>query len=577
MSLRFKGSLLALALVLITLPALAQVNVSVEIDNTRLQGTAPNGELLLFTPDPVQIGSSISHWDPSAFPNLLMEPAINADLPFLGLDISPPLMYDLGWTAGTSTVEIISLDPPGVGFTDPRPFGGAPGNPATTLGEARVNTFNAVLGAWASNLQSAVDIQVLVTWVPLFCSPTQGAVLAGAGTTFIFNDNTGTFPVADTWYPAALAEAFAGMDLTGDPATGGGDIIVFMNSAIDEECLGAGTSYYYGTDGNNPGNQVDVAPVVLHEIGHGLGMSSFASLNNAGAFPQGLPGIYDTFIHDLETGKTWDQMTDAERVDSSTRPRRVTWAGAEANAAAAPILTPGVPELKVGGKTIEVATAGFGPSVADTPLAGELACLRDGVADINTFNGCTPAVNGAELNGKVALIDRGGCSFSDKVANAQAAGATGAIIVNNAGDTPPPLGGTDPSITIPAVGIGRTDGGELRSQVCPDSALLFEDNRFQVSAFWATDDASGEAVPGQLTDNTGTFYFFNPKNLEMLVKVLDGCRNNDHYWVFAAGVTNVNVNLVVLDTETGASQTYENPLRTDFQPILDTGAFATCP
>ena len=65
-----------------------------------LAGADPLGRLLLFTPNPFQSGSSVSHWDQSATPNLLMEPAINANLtqsvvpPF---DLTKPLLQDLGW------------------------------------------------------------------------------------------------------------------------------------------------------------------------------------------------------------------------------------------------------------------------------------------------------------------------------------------------------------------------------------------------------------------------------------------------------------------------------------------------
>jgi hypothetical protein len=47
----------------------------------------------------VQPGSSISHWDPIAFPNQLMEPAINGDLTHQvsGVDLTLALLRDIGW------------------------------------------------------------------------------------------------------------------------------------------------------------------------------------------------------------------------------------------------------------------------------------------------------------------------------------------------------------------------------------------------------------------------------------------------------------------------------------------------
>jgi hypothetical protein len=560
----------------------AQVLGILEVNEQRLQGTNPDGFLLLFAPDPVQLGSSVSHWDSSAFPNLLMEPAINADLGFLELDVTPAQMEDIGWPRGTSSFNVVNLDPPGVGFTDPTPFGGAPGNPADTLGEARINVFNAVLAAWANTLDSPVDVDVEVSWVPLTCDAGVGAVLAGAQSTFVFQGDE--LPIPGTWYHSALAESLAGENLTPD---GNGDIIVFVNSDIDEGCLQPGTGFYYGLDGENPGNLIDLAPVVLHEVGHGLGFANFTT-ESSGQLFMGDPSIYDHFTFDTTLGRTWVEMTDAERVGSAVNSRRLVWNGARAADAAGDFLAPGVLELTVTSPAevagiYEVGRAAFGPPVPGGGLAGQIECMTDGVgtdpADTRT-NGCSAATNPNELAGKIALIDRGLCNFTDKVLNAQAAGAIGAVIVNVAGNEPITLGGdaTAP-VSIPAVSLGRGDGGLLRQAACGD-ALFLNDGRFQVTAEWATaQDDSGLGVPALLTDETGYFYFFSPDNVELVVKVLNACNlpGFNNFWVFAAGLTNVEVTLTVTDTQTGQVKTYSNPLGRAFQPIQDTSAFATCP
>ncbi|HVR28597.1 MAG TPA: hypothetical protein VMS86_03600, partial [Thermoanaerobaculia bacterium] len=82
----------------------------------------------------------------------------------------------------------------------------------------------------------------------------------------------------------------------------------------------------------------------------------------------------------------------------------------------------------------------------------------------------------------------------------------------------------------------------------------------------------------ELTDDTGAFWFFDSANVEILIKVLDACASAfDSFWVFAAGLTNVEVRLTVTDTETGMVKVYDNPLDQPFQPVQDTRAFATCP
>ena len=79
------------------------------------------------------------------------------------------------------------------------------------------------------------------------------------------------------------------------------------------------------------------------------------------------------------------------------------------------------------------------------------------------------------------------------------------------------------------------------------------------------------------TTDTGMFWFFSANNIEMILKVVNGCALNSRYWVFAGGLTNVAVTMTVTDTANGTVRTYNNPQNTAFQPIQDTSAFATCP
>lgn len=88
---------------------------------------------------------------------------------------------------------------------------------------------------------------------------------------------------------------------------------------------------------------------------------------------------------------------------------------------------------------------------------------------------------------------------------------------------------------------------------------------------------SGSATALPRTDDSGLFFFFDPDNWEMLVKVLDGCDFNQHYWIFAAASTDVEYTLSVTDTQTDQTRTYRNELGRPAQAITDTSAFATCP
>ena len=109
------------------------------------------------------------------------------------------------------------------------------------------------------------------------------------------------------------------------------------------------------------------------------------------------------------------------------------------------------------------------------------------------------------------------------------------------------------------------------------TTLCLNNGRFSVRTVWTAPGSgtgSGQAVA--LTGDTGYFWFFSPNNVEMVAKVVTGCPVNFRYWVFAGGLTNVNVVMTVTDTQTGTARTYTNPQGTAFLPVQDTNAFA-CP
>jgi hypothetical protein len=110
------------------------------------------------------------------------------------------------------------------------------------------------------------------------------------------------------------------------------------------------------------------------------------------------------------------------------------------------------------------------------------------------------------------------------------------------------------------------------------TTLCIGDGRFAVKAVYnAGASGSGNAQAVALTSDTGYLWFFSATNVEAVVKVIDGCALNNRWWVFAGGLTNVNVVMTVTDTTTNTMKTYTNPANTEFQPIQDTSAFATCP
>lgn len=145
---------------------------------------------------------------------------------------------------------------------------------------------------------------------------------------------------------------------------------------------------------------------------------------------------------------------------------------------------------------------------------------------------------------------------------------------------PRPPGAPGPNAGSPAPRPDAVALGTVVTAPCADDAthLCLNRERFRVSAEWddfAGNQGVGQAVP--MGADSGLFWFFGPDNLELGIKVLDGCGVNGRYWVYAAGLTNVGVRLVVEDTATGELWRYENPEGTPFPPVLESSALDVCP
>ena len=224
-----------------------------------------------------------------------------------------------------TTIIIHNLDGAGEGFNDPTPFVPVGGNPSVTLGAARLFAFQAAASIWAARLQSTVTIEVDARFDPLTCSATSG-VLGSAGASTLHRNFAGA-PIANTFYPQALANALAAVDL----AVGTSDINATFNGDVDNAaCLGA-TSWYYGVDGN-PGPNIDLVSVVLHELGHGLGFQTYVNL----ATGQKFNGADDTYERNIQQNGAvppdYPAMTDAQRIIASQSDPNLVWFGTNVTA-----------------------------------------------------------------------------------------------------------------------------------------------------------------------------------------------------------------------------------------------------
>ena len=103
--------------------------------------------------------------------------------------------------------------------------------------------------------------------------------------------------------------------------------------------------------------------------------------------------------------------------------------------------------------------AAFGPAPTVAGFAGDIVLVNDGSA--LPAEGCGPLIGFPA--GAIALVDRGTCPFTEKVANAQAAGAVAVIVANNVPGAPIEMAGADPTIVIPSVMVSQADGDTIKA------------------------------------------------------------------------------------------------------------------
>ena len=120
-------------------------------------------------------------------------------------------------------------------------------------------------------------------------------------------------------------------------------------------------------------------------------------------------------------------------------------------------------------------------------------------------------------------------------------------------------------------------GPPSSDEACSPGAetLCLHDGRYEVRATWRTsagESGSAQVVP-QVGADSGLFRFFDAENWEILVKVLDACAVNDHYWVYAASTTDLGYAIRVTDTATGDIKEYTNEPGRPAPAITDAKAF----
>lgn len=279
----------------------------------------------------------------------------------------------LAFPALATKITIVNKDTAGVGFNDTTARAPVGGNNGTTLGAQRLNVFKYAADFWSSQIDSPVEILVQASFEAKACTSTT-ATLGSAGTRYIFSDFKGA-PRAGTWYSSALANKLAGEDLNPPSSDDTGeDIQASFTTALDDGSCAFPKKWYYGLDAQPPAGTTDFATVIIHELGHGLGFQTFVSRTTgkrfAGSDGVGLDDGFMVFLYDGSTGKTWDKMTDDERLTSITNTGSLLWNGATVTAVASSVLTAGT---GVGGRALMYAPnpseSGSSTSHWDTSLS----------------------------------------------------------------------------------------------------------------------------------------------------------------------------------------------------------------
>lgn len=357
-------------------------------------------------------------------------------------------------------LKLENADAAGVGLNDPTPAAPVGGNTATTIGAQRQRVYQYAMALWGNVLGSNGPVLVRASFPALTCTATS-AVLGSAGALWVANDSS-------RYYHGSLANALSNADLY----PGSAEIQARFNPNLGSPTCLAGSGWYLGLDGNTPAGKINFLNVVMHEIGHGLGVAGFIG-KTTGTIPDlgsgVMPDVYTARAYDNNTGKLFidPTMTDAQRATAMKTVGATVWTGPNVNQQAALLLDGGYQEATL---TVSAPAplarnygffgASFGPAANAASFNGQWVPALDAAdgAGPLTSDGCTAITNAAAVAGKIALIERGTCGFTVKVKNAQLAGAIGVVIVNSPAGTWGSMGGADASITIPSVQVQRADG-----------------------------------------------------------------------------------------------------------------------
>jgi hypothetical protein len=366
-----------------------------------------------------------------------------------------------------ATIVIQVNDGPGEGFNDPNPPRNANqkgSNPGTSLGEMRMELFKEAAKVWGDIVNSTETISIGAEFNDLGCFG-NSALLGQAGPTST-KENFGSGD-ANIAYAVALAESLSSSNQNGASV----EINAEFNSKVDSDitCLGGG-GFYYGLDGNVPDGTTALFSTVLHELGHGLGFLSYVTQD--GSWLNGTMDPYSRLLMDLQTGKSWADMSDLERSNSLLNEPNLVWTGAKVTEDRTLHLDP-TTELKINAPApAGTSDANLGQQSPAIPGGGLAAAVVDGnsVSDLDgpPFDGCSQFTFTQDaFTGKIVLFDKtAACPVVIQVLWAQREAAVGVIIAETSGVELADVSGLlNGELTIPYIGTGKAEADQLRTNI----------------------------------------------------------------------------------------------------------------
>jgi hypothetical protein len=197
---------------------------------------------------------------------------------------------------------------------------------------------------------------------------------------------------------------------------------------------------------------------IMHDISYQYGFDEVSGNFQANNLGRGGAGN-DYVFADAQDGSSSNNANFSTPVDGSN-PRMQMFLFD-----AVPTLKVNVPASFAGSKSATESAFSTNNKIADKgPITQKVVLYKD--ASGNSHEACDAPVNAGALAGKIALIDRGTCSFTVKVLNAQNAGAIAAIVTDNIpGEYPFIMGGTDNTITIPAIMVSFETGDTMKQNI----------------------------------------------------------------------------------------------------------------